>query len=368
MAMVITSHQRYELKKFVAELKPKRGRHTELVSVYIPAGYDIIKVIQQLQDEQGTATNIKSASTRNNVLDALERMVQHLRLYKGTPKNGLAAFSGNVAEREGDSDVRVWSIEPPIPNKLRLYRCDKTFVLEPIEEMLESDEEWGLVVMDNRDATIGLLKGKSIQVLVKTHSEVPGKIKAGGQSAWRFSQNRELAANAHYKKIADYMKDQFLPRLNLKGILIGGPGPNKYKLAEGGFITGDVQKKVLGIKDIGDTGESGLNELVDRSQDLLAEAEIADEKKVVNRFLELLATDDAMVRYGRDDCLHVLEAGAVDILLLSEANDDRTVEEFEAVAKNYGTTVKIISTETREGAQLRDIGKIAAILRYRVQR
>ena len=34
-------------------------------------------------------------------------MIQHLRLFKRTPSNGLAAFSGNVAEREGQSDVRL---------------------------------------------------------------------------------------------------------------------------------------------------------------------------------------------------------------------------------------------------------------------
>jgi peptide chain release factor subunit 1 len=113
--MSISSHQKFDLKKFIKEIAPCRGRHTELVTVYVPAGYDLIKVIQQLQDEQGTATNIKSAQTRNNVLDALERMVQHLKLVGRTPKNGLAAFAGNVAEREGTSDVRVWSIEPPVP-------------------------------------------------------------------------------------------------------------------------------------------------------------------------------------------------------------------------------------------------------------
>ena len=44
----------------------------------------------------------------------------------------------------------------------------------------------------------------------------------------------------------------------------------------------------------------------------------------------------------------------------------KIIEEFEDVAKKYGTTVNIISTETREGVQLRDLGKIGAILRFAV--
>ena len=129
--------KRQKLKRAIAELASHRGRHTELVSVYVPAGYDLNKIIGHLQQEQGTAENIKSASTRKNVISALERMIQHLKLFTKTPENGIVAFSGNVAEREGQLDVRVWSLEPPIPLNIRIYRCDKEFVLDPLKEMLE---------------------------------------------------------------------------------------------------------------------------------------------------------------------------------------------------------------------------------------
>src|SRR3989344_2391194 len=110
--MSVTAQQRHKLKKFLKELQNYRGRHTELVTVYVPAGYELNKITSQLAQEQGTATNIKSASTRKNVIDALEKMLQHLKLFKQTPPNGLVVFSGNIAEREGQSDVRVWSLEP----------------------------------------------------------------------------------------------------------------------------------------------------------------------------------------------------------------------------------------------------------------
>ena len=149
--MQITEKQKYQLKKFIKELEQHRGRHTELVSVYIPQDYDIIKIINHLQQEKVTATNIKSTSTRKNVIDALEKMTQHLRLYKRTPENGLAVFSGNVAKREGQQDVQVWSIEPPLPLKTRIYRCDKEFVLESLRDMLDIKEVYDLVIVDRRD-------------------------------------------------------------------------------------------------------------------------------------------------------------------------------------------------------------------------
>lgn len=364
--MAMSSKQRFELKKLLKGLSLHRGRHTELVSVYVPSGYDIIKIINHLSQEQGTATNIKSTSTRKNVIDALERMIQHLRLFKKTPPNGLAAFAGNVAEREGQSDVQVWSIEPPVPLNTRIYRCDKEFVLDILEGMLESKEVYGMVVMDRRDAAIALLKGKSIVPLVKTHSQVPGKTRAGGQSSVRFARLREGAKLDHYKKIAEYMKEQFLPMKELKGIILGGPGVTVNDFMNKDYVTADVKNKIIGVKDLCYTGDFGLQELLDASADILANEEVAIEKKVMQDFFKLLNTKPGIVSYGEAEIRKNLLAGAVDKLLLSEVLDDEFIEELEKIAESLGTETIIVSTETREGVQLKEMGKIAAILRYEI--
>lgn len=364
--MSLTAHEKFQLKKLIKELESCRAMHTEFVTVYVPAGYDLIKIMQHLQQEQGTASNIKSTSTRNNVIDALERMIQHLRVVGKTPPNGLAVFSGNIASREGRSDVRVWSVEPPVPLKMRLYKCEKTFDLDILRDMMETKEAYGLVVIDSRDAIVALLKGKAIVPLMKAHSHVPGKFKAGGQSAVRFQRNREIAVKAHFGKVAEVMKDQFFTMDGLKGIIVGGPGHTKYEFVDSGLITADLKKKILGIKDLSYTEEFGLQELVDKSQDILAQEEIADEKKIMNRFLELLATKPNIVAYGEAEVKRVLAQGVVDTLLLSEALPDEKIDEFEDLAKKYNSTVNLISVETREGAQLKDLGKFGAILRYEV--
>jgi len=173
--------QRFELEEFVLELEEYKGRHTELVTVYVPAGYSLINIAKQLEQEKSTATNIKSKVTRKNVLDALERLIRHIKLIKKTPENGIALFSGNISETEGQPQIEVFSIEPPMPLKSRLYRCDQQFVLDPLREMLEVSEVYGLVVIDRNEATIGLLEGKQIKTLQHMTSGVPGKTEKGGQ-------------------------------------------------------------------------------------------------------------------------------------------------------------------------------------------
>jgi len=365
--MSMNEKKRHDLKRFLKELEQAKARHTELVTVYVPASYDLIKIIQHLEQERGTASNIKSTATRKNVTDALERMIQHLKLFKRTPENGLAVFSGNVAEREGQQDIKVWSVEPPMPLNTRIYRCDKEFQLDLLRDMLNTKEVYGLVIIDRRDAIIAHLKGKAIIPLLKTHSEVPGKTKAGGQSAARFERLREGAKIEHFKKVAEYMKEQFLHDQNLKGIIVGGPGPTKYDFLDGGHLTNEVLKKIIAIKDLSYTEEFGLQELLEKSEDVLAAEEVIDEKKIVNKFFQLLATQPGIVAYGHADVMDKVKMGMVETLLLSDALEDEVIDEFEKAAEPLGSEVKIISTDTREGAQLRDMGKVAAILRYEVK-
>jgi peptide chain release factor subunit 1 len=364
----LNSKEKHKLKAFVKELDQYRGRHTELVSVYVPTGYDLTKITQHLEQEKDTASNIKSSTNRKNVQDALEKMIQHLKtVIIETPENGLAVFSGNVAEREGQQDFNVWAIEPPAPMNQRLYRCDKEFVLDPLKEMLDDKNEYGLVVLDGRDATIAVLRGKTIIPLKTTHSEVPGKMRAGGQSAPRFQRLRAGALNDHFKKIARYMKDEFLPKQYLKGIIIGGPGTTVNSFINKHHLTGDVEKKVIGTKDLSYTGMYGLQELVDKSEDILAKEEVIYEKKLMKKFFKLLSTEEGKTAYGLENVMKLVKQGVVDTVILSEVLNDKTIDKFEEEAAKMGTNVELVSLETTEGVQLRDMGKVVAILRFAIE-
>ena len=150
----------------------------------------------------------------------------------------------------------------------------------------------------------------------------------------------------------------------MKGILIGGPGPTKETFANGDHLHTELKKKIIAIKDITYTDEQGLHELVEKSQDSLAEAEITKEKAIVNELFTLLSTNSDKVVYGAKDVMAALEYGAVEKLLLSESFV--RIDEFEEKANTMGTKVFIVSIETKEGVQLRDLGGVGAVLRYAI--
>ncbi len=355
-----------ELEEILKELGQFKGRATELISVYISAGYDVNSVQKQLEAEKSTAKNIKSTSTRKNVGDALDKIVRELKGLKRTPENGLAVFCGNVSQVEGQDDLRLWAIEPPLPLKVRLYRCDKEFVLEPLREQLSVTEIYGLVVMDRKEATIGVLEGKRIAVIQKMTSGIPSKVRAGGQSSQRFHRITEGLTKEFYKRIAEEVKDAFFQNPKLKGILVGGPIPTKDEFLDGEYLTTQLQEKVIGRVDIGDTDESGLKELVEKSQDILANQEIIREKKLLEKFFQTLGENKDLVEYKEEGIRKALQYGAVDMLLLTKDYDKEKAKELRSLAENIGAKIEIISTETEEGEQFKNLSGVGALLRFKI--
>jgi len=355
-----------ELEETLELLEGFKGRQTELISVYIPDGYDVNSVQRQLEAEKGTAKNIKSTSTRKNVSDALDKIVRHLKTLKKTPKNGLGIFAGNISKVDGQSDLQLWEINPHMPLKVRLYRCDKEFVLEPLKEMLEVTEVFGLLVMDRKEATIGLLEGKRIDVLQKMTSGIPSKVRAGGQSSQRFHRITEGLTKDFYKRIADEMKKIFFEMKKLKGIIVGGPIPTKDEFLDGNYLVTKLREKVIGVRDIGDTDESGLKELVEKSQDILANQEIVHEKKILEKFFETLGEKRDLVVYDEKGIRKALEYGAVEMLIISKKINKKLSNELKKLAENISSNFEIVSTETTEGDQFFKLSGIGAILRYKI--
>jgi len=408
---------RYQFRRMLEDLAGKRGRGTELISVYINPDSELAKVMQQLRDEQGTASNIKSKTTRKNVLGALERVIQFLRTYTEThrrpPPHGMAIFCGNVAGREDISDIQLYWIEPPEPVTIRMYRCDQEFVLEPLQDMLRVKESVGLLVMDRQEATLATLRGKHVEIVRRLTSGVPGKHGKGGQSARRFERLREIAVHEYSKRVAEAAKKIFLQISDMKAIVVGGPGPTKEDFLKSGLLPEEVTKKIAGVLDTGYTDEQGIKELVNKSGEILADLEILKEKSLMQRFMEELVAGKGLVAYGEMDVRQALEAGAVEMLLVSEGFRRRKVtvrcqacghelrettdniehyqrqladrscpncgevklnlvedwdvaQELLELTEKFNAKVEFISTETEEGKQLQLAFKgLAAILRFR---
>lgn len=402
---------KYQLKKLINELEDIRGRNTELVSLYIPAGYDMSKISDFITSEQSEAENIKSKHTRTNVQDALGKIGRKVKEEQTTPENGVAFFAGNVSDTEGRPDIKIWEVQPPQPIESRHYRCDKEFVLEPLKQMVVDDRVYGLIVADKNEAAIGYLQGSSIKTVYTLESNVPGKTKAGGQSAQRFSRLREEMLKTFLDEISEKAKNAFMKKARegkLLGLIIGGPGFVKDKLVDDDHLHQALQDEIIDVKSLDVSGEAGLSRLVDKAEESIEDSQVVKERNLVNQFFENLKTDNGKSEYGIEQVEEALKIGAVDTILISEDVDlyeavyecgnghDHSVYEEEAEiedsiecpecgeemelkeigdiidalgekAEEMSSDLEIISSEHEEGKRLLNMGGVAAILRYRIR-
>ncbi len=398
--------KRYEFRRMLEELEKYQGRGTELISVYIPPKRPISDVIAYLRDEYGTSSNIKSKTTRKNVMSAIESIMSRLKYFKMPPPNGLVVFVGHVQKRGDQTEMVSHLMEPPEPVQSFLYRCDSKFYLEPLKDMLGEKDVYGLLVIDRKEATIGLLKGTRVIVVKHIESMVPSKHHQGGQSSRRFERLIEQAVHEFFKRVGDKANEVFLNE-KLEGILVGGPGSTKEFFVKGDYLHHELKKKIIDLFDTGYTDEYGLHELVNKASETLQQLELFKERKLLNRFFrEIRRPDGGLAVYGEKEVREALERGAVDVLLISDAlrryrvrwkcpqcgkevvetikgeipektcpecgspmdmvDKKDLIEEYYEIAEENGTKVELISDESEEGKIFSTaFGGIAALLRYR---
>jgi len=404
----LTDLQKYEFRRSLEEVRKLSGRGTELISLYIPPSRQISDVSNYLRSEYSQSSNIKSASTRKNVQAAISSILSRLKNFKQPPENGLVFFVGHRSIGADQTNMVQYVLEPPDPVPTFIYKCDSSFFTQPIEDMLEQKETYGLIVIDRGEATIGYLHGKRIIPVKNIPSLVPSKHGRGGQSARRFERLIEIAAHEFYKKVADIANESFLSQKSLTGVLVGGPGPTKDYFVKGEYLHYELQNKIIDTFDVGYTDEYGLKELVEKAREALRDIDLMREKNLMQKLLEeIRQPDGGLAVYGEDHVRNALLIGAVDTLMLSEdvrrvklnlscpscgatkmtlAKDstddircnkcgaimkvelvDDLVGEMHKIAEQNNTKVEFISGESEEGELLmKAFGGVAGILRFRV--
>ncbi len=398
--------RRYEFRRALEELSKLRGRGTELISLYIPPDKQISDVVQYLRDEYSTSSNIKSKSTRKNVLAAIESIMSRLKYYRFPPPNGLVFFVGHIATRGDQTEMYTKIIEPPEPIQTYMYKCDSEFHLELLKTMLDEKEIYGLIVIDRKEATIGFLNGTRIEVIDNVQSQVPSKHHQGGQSSRRFERLIEIAANEFFKKVGEIANNAFMPKIkDIRAIFLGGPGATKEYFMEKDYLRNEIKDKIKDLFDVGYTDESGLRELVEKASDSIKDMKVAKERDLMNRFFrEIKKPDGGLGVYGEKAIRDALEQKMLDLLLISDGlnrvkytyrcptcqeektfgsepaewpvcdkdgtamelvSEDDMIEDLYKLAKEAGTHVELISDQSDEGKLLKQaFGGIAGILRF----
>ena len=411
------SVKRYKLTKMINELSSITGHGTELVSVYVPPRRPIFDVISQLRNEAGTASNIKSDLTRNHVQDALSTTIEYLKKYRTTPENGLVIFCGAIPNEKGigKEKIEIFPVDPPKPVQISLYRCDDHFWTDHLKDMLKDDKAIGILAIDTQESGMGILSGNQVKTIDSLTSGVAGKHRQGGQSARRFERLRENELNEYYHRVADHAKQVFIDQFNIRGLIVGGPGPTKENFLKEEYLDYRLQKSVIATLDTSYSGEEGVREILDKAQrdGILQEYRLMQEKQIMKKFMAEVHSGKGLGIYGIHDVVKAAQNSVADMVIVTDhisyiklefrckvcknvqekivdrsqviatkqeylakpcpsckATDFDVIEQdivdyLDELATMTGSKLEVISEDTEEGAQLASLGKIGAILRYR---
>lgn len=406
----------WKVKKLIKALDAARGNGTSMISLIMPPRDQVSRVTKMLGDEYGTASNIKSRVNRQSVLAAITSAQQRLKLYNRVPPNGLVLYTGTIVTDEGKEKKVTFDFEPFRPINASLYLCDNKFHTEALNELLESDDKFGFIVMDGNGTLFGTLSGNTREVLHKFTVDLPKKHGRGGQSALRFARLRMEKRHNYVRKTAELATQFFInpstSQPNVSGLILAGSADFKTELGQSDMFDQRLSSKILNVVDVSYGGENGFNQAIELSAEVLSNVKFIQEKKLIGKYFEEISQDTGKYVFGVDDTMTALEMGAVETLIVWEnleinryslknsatgeaivkhfnkaqeadqANfkDKATSAELEVVektlllewfAENYrqfGCTLEFITNKSQEGSQFcRGFGGIGGILRYQVE-
>ncbi len=407
------SVKQHKLRKMIAWLSEKEGREKEFISLYLTPSVSIDQSISNIKNLPNSAIK-ENENVRERLQSASKNLVHHLKLKREIPENGLALFAGTFTANDQKTEVSsVEEIIPPEPIVARLFAVDDHFHVEPLREMLRNPRVIGIIAMDSKEASFGLLNGERLETIETITSGIPGKSGKGGQSQRRYERERDMELTYFFHRIAEHSAKAFLEDRRVMAIVVGGPGTTKDDFLEGDYLHYELKNALVNTVATQSAGKEGLREVLDKSSELLKNMCAPEERMAVHRFLAELAKKDGLATYGLYPVLDALKAGEVEVALVT---DSTGLNEFDAICKKCGqlkrkivdnkiraqtiqemtsipcercnsikyevngkdivdvledaasqtnARVEVISTESDEKTQLAALGGIAAILRFK---
>lgn len=400
--------EKFKIKKLVKFLQNAKGAGTSVITIYIPPGEQIAKIQNMLLTEYGLCSNIKSASNRKSVQDAITSCQERLKLYRHVPSNGLILYCGEVVMEDGKEKKYTKVIEPFKAVSRSMYRCDNRFNTEELEKMIENDDKFGFIIVDGNGASYYTMCGGSREKIGGFCVDLPKKHGRGGQSKNRFARIRQEKRHNYLRKVAEYATQYFITedRPNVKGLILAGSAEFKETLFASDLFDPRLKEVVMKVVDVQHSGDVGFNQAIDQSKDVLSTVKLVQEKKILQEYFDHISKDTNEVCFGIDNTIRCMEMGAVDKILLWEDTPltryevtNKETDETEAffmipdnahkanfwnntnisvqdilftdwITENYkkfGCTLELITDKSQEGAQfVRGFGGLGGMLRYQL--
>lgn len=228
----------------------------------------------------------------------------------------------------------------------------RPYQLERLQEAVDQSQapKILLVVLDDEQADIGIVRQYGVDEVATIYSEIPGK---------REPTQRKSAKDTYFEQVAEMITSYDLPTI------VAGPGFTKEEFRT--YFTSQFDHSIA-LASVSTTGKPGLYEIVKRGlvEKVYQDSKTAKDIQMVEDLISKIVTDDAV--YGIQEVKKAIQYGACETLLIVDEylRKNREVETLLEKARQQGGEAHIISSQHEGGEKLLKLGGIAAFLRFKI--
>ena len=347
----VTPVEWYSINRFVQELKSQRT-DSSFISLYYPHGNDAQTV------------DLLKKTKRNETLEKIEAAIERRiaersnKKKKGSKDRFINTHCIFGWHSNGKTILKEIGISKKLPF---VYLAGKRPFVKPFRDILKSNYQVILVILDNKSARIQHMQGDKVLDEQRLSINLQGRHKKGGQSQKRFLRARQTFIQGFFKRIAKKIEN--LDSNDVEILFIGGIGTAKIEFHD--ELSPELKKKCRFIEGI--SFGTNVNE---QNKKIIKHLYDYRKKHVLGVTAKFeSAVKEGLVLRNNSRIQKALERGAVDTLLVSanyyhSSPTSQKIIKMIELAKNASSVVEFV-TNPRLVAKLAEYDHVLALLRYK---
>jgi len=218
-----------------------------------------------------------------------------------------------------------------------------------------------IVSLDEGEASFGVVGGSKVKYYDLSVT-IGGKYSTG---------SRDKNKSDFYRQVLEFIEN-LTQKEGASAVILAGPGFEKDNFLEYLKEKNGALASKAAVENTGSGGRNAIAEVLKRPalKSVLENLNAAEDVNLVNKLLEHIGRDDGLAVYGLHDVENAVSLGALDLLLIADTSlvEQRAfIEELIRVVRNAKGRFHIVNHDGEAGQQLKAIGGIAGILRFKIK-
>ena len=336
----------YIINRFVLELESQK---TSCVSLYFP------------HDNKFETVNLLRKTKRSEQIEKIESAIEQkiTKLDKNSvSKHPIKTYCIFGWHHKGKIILRDIAVSKKLPY---IYMVAEKPFLKPFYDVLKSNHQILLVILDHKSAQIRFLQGNKVLKEERLSINLQGRHKKGGQSQKRFLRARQTYIQGFFKKIAKKVHELDSNKIDV--LFLGGRGTAKTEFHE--ELHSELKLKCRFIQNVSfTTHDDEVNKKIIKHLYDFRRKQVLE---TVSKF-ERLVKEDLITRKN-SEIQKALEIGAVDTLLISanyyhSSPMSKKIIKMIEIAENTSTKIEFV-TNPKLVERLKKHDHVLALLRYK---